>query len=74
MEVMATTTVLGAVPEAGTAESQLELRALAKDQFKVPPPVLVICRFWEAGREPDCTAVKLNEAGEREMTGEAVTV
>ena len=46
-------------------------------QFNVPPPVLLICRFCEDGSEPDCTAVKLNRAGEKEITaglGGAVTV
>ncbi len=70
MVVMETATVLGAVPEAGVAESQLELRALTADQFRVPPPVLVICKFCPEGRGPDCTAVKLKAVGEREMTGE----
>ena len=66
--IVAMLTVLGAVPEAGVAESQLEFRALATDQLNVPPPELVICKFWVKGKEPDCTAVKLNEAGENEIT------
>ena len=67
MLVIAIVAVLGAVPEAGVAESQLEFRALATDQLNVPPPEFVICKFCDAGRDPDCTAVNVTEAGEKEI-------
>ena len=66
--VMETITELGAVPFAGPAEIQAELRARVTAQFKVPPPVLVICKVWERGKKgSDWMAVKLNEVGESEM-------
>ena len=68
MRVIETVTPLGAVPFPGVAESQSELCALEIDQFNVPPPVLLTCRFWENGKEPFCSTLKLNERGESEIT------
>ena len=66
--VTETITVLGAVLLSGPAESQLEFWALATVQFKVPPPVLVICRFCDTGKEPLWMALKcMAVSGESEM-------
>jgi hypothetical protein len=65
--------VLGAVPEAGAALSQLPPDVVEADdvQFNVPPPVLVMETVWFAGLLPPATPVNVREDGLRPMVGEA---
>ena len=55
------------LPDVGLILNQAALSDA--DQVKVPPPVLLIVRDWEAGFEPPCAAVKDKLVGPAPITG-----